>query len=176
MQRLWELGRSRRNEVLLKSMGGREHARGQMPWMRALHATWLVAMPLDPVREVEGLLVQGQCQGLAPVAQQQEPAAGPRHAHVKQMLAGHLMGEVGEAGLVGMGQDHVGPLQALGLLDGLGEHLDCQRGGVVGVDGLLDDGAENLSKMLAPFNWMVEKQLKFAAPLGVWQRRRSRPA
>jgi len=42
--------------------------------------------------------------------------------------------------------------------------------------GLLDGEAENLSKMLAPFNWMVEKQLKFAAPLGVWQRRRSRPA
>jgi DTW domain-containing protein len=42
--------------------------------------------------------------------------------------------------------------------------------------GLLDEGAENLNTMLAPFHWMVEKQLKFAAPLGVWQRRRSRPS
>lgn len=48
-QRLWELGRSRRNEARLKAMGGREHARGQMPWMRALHAAWLVAMPLEVV-------------------------------------------------------------------------------------------------------------------------------
>jgi methyltransferase len=47
MQRLWELGRSRRNESLMKAMGGREHARGQMPWMRALHFAWLVAMPLE---------------------------------------------------------------------------------------------------------------------------------
>lgn len=46
-QRLWELGRSRRNEMRMKWMGGREHARGQMRWMRALHAAWLLAMPLE---------------------------------------------------------------------------------------------------------------------------------
>lgn len=46
-QRLWELGRSRRHERLLLARGGREHARGQMPWMTALHTTWLIAMPLE---------------------------------------------------------------------------------------------------------------------------------
>lgn len=44
LQRLWELRRSARNEAALRAAGGREHAPGQMPWMRALHATWLVAM------------------------------------------------------------------------------------------------------------------------------------
>lgn len=48
-QRAWELGRSRRNESLMRAMGGREHARGQMPWMRALHAAWLLAMPLEVI-------------------------------------------------------------------------------------------------------------------------------
>lgn len=46
-QRLWELGRSRRHERLLLARGGREHARGQMAWMTALHTTWLIAMPLE---------------------------------------------------------------------------------------------------------------------------------
>lgn len=49
MQRIWELGRSRRNESLMRAMGGREHAQGQMPWMTALHTAWLVAMPLEVV-------------------------------------------------------------------------------------------------------------------------------
>ncbi len=46
-QRLWELGRSRRHERLLLARGGREHAPGQMPWMTALHTTWLLAMPIE---------------------------------------------------------------------------------------------------------------------------------
>ena len=48
-QRVWELARSRRNESLMRAMGGREHARGQMPWMTALHTLWLIAMPLEVV-------------------------------------------------------------------------------------------------------------------------------
>ncbi len=47
LQRIWELGRSRHHESLLLAMGGREWASGQMPWMRALHAGWLIAMPLE---------------------------------------------------------------------------------------------------------------------------------
>ena len=61
LQRLWELVRSRRHERALLARGGREHARGQMPVMSALHASWLVAMPLEVVllrREVSvGLAV-----------------------------------------------------------------------------------------------------------------------
>lgn len=49
VQRLWELLRSRRHERALLARGGREHARGQMPWMSALHASWLLAMPLEVV-------------------------------------------------------------------------------------------------------------------------------
>lgn len=53
-QRLWELGRSLRNERALRARGAREHAAWQMPIMRVLHATWLGAMlvevwTLDPV-------------------------------------------------------------------------------------------------------------------------------
>jgi len=47
IQRLAELRRSARNEDRIRAAGGREHAPGQMPWMRALHASWLVAMPLE---------------------------------------------------------------------------------------------------------------------------------
>lgn len=47
LQRLWELRRSARHEAALRARGGREHAAGQMPWMRALHASWLVAMLLE---------------------------------------------------------------------------------------------------------------------------------
>jgi methyltransferase len=47
VQRLWELGRSKRHVRLMLARGGREHAPGQMPWMTALHTTWLVAMPLE---------------------------------------------------------------------------------------------------------------------------------
>lgn len=47
LQRLWELSRSRRNEQALRARGGAEHAPRQMPWMIALHVTWLVAMVLE---------------------------------------------------------------------------------------------------------------------------------
>jgi len=49
VQRLWELVRSRRHERALLARGGREHARGQMPWMSALHGSWLAAMILEVV-------------------------------------------------------------------------------------------------------------------------------
>jgi methyltransferase len=49
LQRVWELSRSRRHVRALLARGGREHARAQMPWMSALHAGWLVAMPLEVV-------------------------------------------------------------------------------------------------------------------------------
>jgi methyltransferase len=41
-QRLWELRRSSRHEARILALGGREHAPAQMPWMRAIHAAWLV--------------------------------------------------------------------------------------------------------------------------------------
>lgn len=47
LQRLVELRRSAQNEAKLRERGGREHAPGQMPWMRLLHLGWLVAMPLE---------------------------------------------------------------------------------------------------------------------------------
>lgn len=47
VQRLLELRRSARNEAALRARGAVEAAAGQMPWMRALHAAWLVAMPLE---------------------------------------------------------------------------------------------------------------------------------
>jgi methyltransferase len=46
-QRLWELGRSRQNEVALRARGAREHAPQQMPVMRAVHAAWLVGMLVE---------------------------------------------------------------------------------------------------------------------------------
>lgn len=49
VQRLWELLRSRRHERALLARGGREHARAQMPWMSALHGSWLLAMILEVV-------------------------------------------------------------------------------------------------------------------------------
>jgi methyltransferase len=42
-QRLWEVRRSRRHERALRRAGAVEHARGQMPWMKALHGAWLLA-------------------------------------------------------------------------------------------------------------------------------------
>ena len=42
MQRLVELRRSARNEASLRRRGAVERAAGQMPWMRAIHALWLV--------------------------------------------------------------------------------------------------------------------------------------
>lgn len=47
IQRIAELRKSAQNEARIRAAGGREHAAGQMPWMRALHAAWLVAMPLE---------------------------------------------------------------------------------------------------------------------------------
>lgn len=47
VQRLWELRRSADNEACIRAAGGREHAAGQMPWMRALHASWLVGMLVE---------------------------------------------------------------------------------------------------------------------------------
>lgn len=44
IQRLLELRLSRCHERMLLARGGREHAPEQMPWMRALHASWLLAM------------------------------------------------------------------------------------------------------------------------------------
>ncbi len=41
-QRVWELGKSARNEAQLRAAGGREHAPEQMPWMRAVHTLWLI--------------------------------------------------------------------------------------------------------------------------------------
>jgi methyltransferase len=44
IQRLYELRLSRRNEAIIRSRGGREHASGQMPVMTALHAGWFISM------------------------------------------------------------------------------------------------------------------------------------
>jgi len=46
-QRLWEVSVSRRHEAALRARGAVEHAAGQMPWMIALHASWLVCMLLE---------------------------------------------------------------------------------------------------------------------------------
>jgi methyltransferase len=47
LQRLWELRRSARHQAALLAAGGREHAREQMPWMRAIHTGWLISMLLE---------------------------------------------------------------------------------------------------------------------------------
>lgn len=47
VQRLYELRLSARNEAALRARGAVEAAPGQMPWMRALHTLWLVAMPIE---------------------------------------------------------------------------------------------------------------------------------
>jgi methyltransferase len=44
IQRLWEVRRSARHEAQILELGGREHAAGQMAWMRAIHALWLGGM------------------------------------------------------------------------------------------------------------------------------------
>jgi methyltransferase len=46
-ERAIELERSRRNEAWIRARGGREHAPWQMPWMRALHAAWLLSSILE---------------------------------------------------------------------------------------------------------------------------------
>jgi methyltransferase len=48
-QRLVELRTSRRNERALRAAGAVEHAPRQLPAIVALHAAWLVAMPLEVV-------------------------------------------------------------------------------------------------------------------------------
>jgi len=47
VQRLWEVSLSRRHEAALRAAGGVEHAAQQMPWMIALHASWLLCMLLE---------------------------------------------------------------------------------------------------------------------------------
>lgn len=47
VQRLAELSRSARNEARIRAAGGREHAPEQMPWMRALHTLWLIAILVE---------------------------------------------------------------------------------------------------------------------------------
>jgi methyltransferase len=46
-QRLWELRKSARHEAAILAAGGREHARAQMPVMRAVHSLWLIGMLLE---------------------------------------------------------------------------------------------------------------------------------
>lgn len=47
VQRAFELRTSARNEAALRARGAREHAPGQMAWMKVVHAGWLFAMPLE---------------------------------------------------------------------------------------------------------------------------------
>ncbi len=44
LQRLAELGLSKRNEQRIRAAGGIEYGAEQHPWMTALHASWLAAM------------------------------------------------------------------------------------------------------------------------------------
>ncbi len=47
LQRLYELRISRRHEAIIRSRGGREHAAWQVQVMKALHASWFVAMLVE---------------------------------------------------------------------------------------------------------------------------------
>jgi methyltransferase len=47
VQRMIELRLSRKHENWLFAQGAREHAPGHFRWMQALHAAWLIAMPLE---------------------------------------------------------------------------------------------------------------------------------
>jgi methyltransferase len=47
VQRVTELARSARNERALRARGAREHAAGQMPFMRAIHAGWLLSCVVE---------------------------------------------------------------------------------------------------------------------------------
>jgi methyltransferase len=47
LQRLLELGLSRRNERQMRQHGGREHAPETYSWIVTLHAAWFVAMLLE---------------------------------------------------------------------------------------------------------------------------------
>lgn len=47
VQRLWEVRQSARHQAVILALGGREHAAGQLPWMRAVHAAWLAGMLIE---------------------------------------------------------------------------------------------------------------------------------
>ena len=47
LQRVYELRLSRRNEAIIRSLGGREHAPRQMQVMIALHVAWFIAMLVE---------------------------------------------------------------------------------------------------------------------------------
>ncbi len=47
LQRLYELGLSRKNEALIRLRGGREYAAWQVGAIKALHAGWFIAMLVE---------------------------------------------------------------------------------------------------------------------------------
>jgi methyltransferase len=47
LQRCYELRLSGRNEAIIRSLGGREHAAWQVQAMKALHAGWFIAMLVE---------------------------------------------------------------------------------------------------------------------------------
>lgn len=47
LQRIYELRLSRKNEAIIRSRGGREHAAWQLPLMTALHVGWFIAMLIE---------------------------------------------------------------------------------------------------------------------------------
>jgi methyltransferase len=47
LQRIYELRLSSRNEAIIRSRGGREHAAWQVQVMKVLHAGWFIAMLLE---------------------------------------------------------------------------------------------------------------------------------
>ncbi len=47
LQRLYELRLSRRHEAIIRSLGGREYSPWQLLAMKALHASWFIAMLVE---------------------------------------------------------------------------------------------------------------------------------
>lgn len=47
LQRCYELRLSARNEAIIRSLGGREHAAWQVQAMKVLHASWFIAMLVE---------------------------------------------------------------------------------------------------------------------------------
>jgi methyltransferase len=47
LQRLAELRVSQKNEKIILSRGGREHAPGQLDWMKVLHIAWFAGMMIE---------------------------------------------------------------------------------------------------------------------------------
>ncbi len=47
LQRLAELRTSARNAARLRAMGAVERAERQVPWMQAMHGSWLLAIPIE---------------------------------------------------------------------------------------------------------------------------------